>query len=151
MITSATPSDFETVKNITQTTIREIYPRYYPAGAVEMFCEYHSDESIAGDIAEGCVYLLKDDGFVGTVTVKGNHISRLFVLPGCQHKGYGRALLDFAEEKVLAESDSIELDASFPAKKIYIKRGYKEISYNIEDTGHGDYLCYDVMRKERSL
>ena len=149
MITPAAPSDFDTVKNITQTTIRSIYPMYYPAGAVEMFSEYHSDIRIAEDISAGCVYLLRDSDSVGTVTVTGNHIGRLFVLPEHQHKGYGKALLDFAEKMIFEKYDHIELDASLPAKRIYLMRGYTDREYRIEDTRRGDYLCYDIMVRYR--
>ena len=59
------------------------------------------------------------------------------------------ALLDFAEEKILEKFDHVQIDASFPAKRIYRKRGYKETEYNTVKTDNGDYLCYDVMRLER--
>lgn len=57
----AAADDFETVRQITQETIRAVYPAYYPAGAVDFFCRHHSDESISADIASGKVYLLCDD------------------------------------------------------------------------------------------
>ena len=145
-VIQATADDFETIKQITQTTIRAIYPRYYPAGAVDYFCRHHSDESIKADIASGKVYLLCDDEmYVGTVTVSRNGINRLFGLPEYQHRGYGRTLLDFAERKILTQYDTIRIDASFPAKQIYRKRGYRETEYHMIQTGNDDYLCYDVM------
>lgn len=61
-IERATERDFDAVKRITQTTIRKIYPKYYPAGAVNFFADHHSDESIARDIAGGKVYLLNIGG-----------------------------------------------------------------------------------------
>jgi hypothetical protein len=45
--------------------------------------------------------------------------------------------------------ECVQIDASFPAKRIYLKRGYKEIEYNIIKTDNGDCLCYDVMRLEK--
>lgn len=145
-IIQAIAGDFETVRQITQETIRAVYPRYYPAGAVDFFCRHHSDESIRADIASGKVYLLFDDETaIGTVTVSGNGINRLFVLPQYQHKGYGRALLDFAEQEILLQYDTVRIDASLPAKQIYRKRGYREIEYHMIRTENGDYLCYDVM------
>ena len=148
-LVKANISDLDDVRWITQTTIMAVYPKYYPAGAVEFFSKHHSDEKIKADIEAGYVYILEDEGKgVGTVTVSGNHINRLFVLPECQHKGYGRYMMDFAEEKIAKEHKTIELDASFPAKKIYLKRGYKEIEYNTIETDNGDKLCYDVMVKE---
>ena len=138
--------DFNRVREITQTTIKQVYPMYYPAGAVDFFLKHHSDEHIREDISVGKVYILKDaDAVVGTVTISEDSINRLFVLPEYQHKGYGRALLDFAEKKGLESFDHVQIDASFPAKRIYKLRGYKEIEYNIIETENGDYLCYDVM------
>ncbi|MBO4426761.1 MAG: GNAT family N-acetyltransferase [Clostridiales bacterium] len=148
-LVKANISDLDDIRWITQTTIMAVYPKYYPAGAVEFFSKHHSDEKIKADIEAGYVYILEDEGKgVGTVTVSGNHINRLFVLPECQHKGYGRYMMDFAEEKIAKEHKTIELDASFPAKRIYLKRGYKEIEYNTIETDNGDKLCYDVMVKE---
>lgn len=145
-ITQAGPTDLTEVTHITYTTIREVYPRYYPAGAVRDFLDYHSEESIRDDIAAGKVYLLSDgDSIVATVTINQNEIGRLYVLPQYQHKGYGRTLLDFAEQLVLAAYDSAVVDASFPAKSMYQKRGYQEIAYHTLLTEYGDYLCYDTM------
>ena len=150
-IVLARGDDFDTVSSITQKTIRQIYPMYYPAGAVDFFSKHHSEDHIRQDISEGKVYILNaDDAAVGTVTVSEDSINRLFVLPEYQHKGYGKALLDFAEEKVLESYDHVQLDASFPAKRIYKMRGYKETEYNMIETENGDYLCYDVMSLEES-
>ena len=149
-IIKADKDSFEDVKKITHITIMEIYPKYYPPGAVEFFLKHHSDESIVNDIEDGKVYLLIDDGdVVGTVTISENDINRLFVMPHYQHKRYGRTLLDFAEKEILKNYSFVEMDASLPAKRIYRKRGYKETAYNTVKTDNGDYLCYDVMRLER--
>lgn len=81
-IVLATEKDFDAVKRITQTTIKAIYPKYYPTGAVDFFIKHHSDKNISRDIADRKVYLLRVDGKdIGTVTVNGNEVDRLFVLP----------------------------------------------------------------------
>ena len=140
--------DFEYVKRITQTTIKAVYPKYYPAGAVQFFFDHHSDEKILEDIKANRVYLIEnEENEVGTVTICGNEINRLFVLTKYQHMGYGRALMDFAEKMISKETDTVVLDASLPAKKIYLLRGYKETAYNIIKTDNGDYLCFDVMER----
>ena len=149
-IRQATASDFEIIKKITQDTIHEVYPKYYPAGAVRFFSEHHADEKIMRDIDVGIVYLvITDDGeSAGTVTLTDNEVDRLFVLPEFQGKGYGRALLDFAEERISEKYDVIILHASLPAKNIYLKRGFREVDYLKIDTGYGDFLCADVMEKK---
>lgn len=68
-IIRAKESDFEIVKQITQNTIREVYPKYYPEGAVEFFSEHHSDERMMSDINSEIVYLniTEDNVPAGTV------------------------------------------------------------------------------------
>ena len=142
----ASIKDTKLVKHITQATIRAVYPHYYPEGAVDFFSAHHSDEKIISDIEQGRVYLIfHGEIAVGTVTVADNEINRLFVLQEYQGQGFGRALMDFAEKEIACRYDEIKLDDSLPAKVIYKKRGYEEISYNIIKTDNGDYLCYDEM------
>lgn len=142
-------SDLHSIKEIVHTNIRKIYPHYYPSGAVVFFLDHHNDENIRIDILNGCVYLQlnKEQQIVGTVTVRKNEICRLFVLPQYQGKGYGRSLLAFAENEIAKSYGEIVLDASFPAKSIYLKRGYRECGYRIIQANN-DYLCYDVMTKQ---
>lgn len=98
---------------------------------------------------QGRVFLCHDQKqfIVGTVTIKDNEILRLFVLPDYQGNGYGRELLDYAEKTISDNFSEIIIDASLPAKRIYLKCGYKEIEYNIIRTKSDDFLCYDVMAK----
>ena len=55
--------------------------------------------------------------------------------------------MNFAEEMISKEHDHIILDASLPAKQIYLKCGYVATKYNMIETENGDYLCFDVMEK----
>lgn len=149
-IVKATPCDLETVKRITVQTITSIYPHYYPCGAVEFFLNHHNDSNIQADIENGRVYLCCDNGkSVGTITIKDNEICRLFVLPDCQGNGYGRELLQFAERTISENHSTIILDASLPAKAIYLKIGYIPTEFHSIKTDNGDFLCYDVMIKQK--
>lgn len=148
-IVKATHENFAQVKHITHQTISQIYPHYYPAGAVAYFLAHHSDAGIAKDIAGGCVFLLMNNETpVGTVTINGNEINRLFVLPEYQRMGYGRQLLRFAEERIADTYAEIELHSSLPAKCIYLNRGYKFIEAHQITTENGDVLCYDLLKKK---
>lgn len=141
-------TQLESVKSITKETIQNVYPHYYAQGAVQFFLDHHNDASILDDIKNKRVYLLYlQDMPTGTVTLKNNEINRLFVLPAYQKKGLGRKLMDFSEQKLAQEYDTIRLDASLPAKAIYHKRGYMEIQSHSIYTKNGDVLCYDVMEK----
>lgn len=149
-IRQAVLTDLSTVKHIAESAISEIYPHYYPKGAVEFFLEHHSGKKISDDIKRNRVYLCLGtlQNAVGTVTVKGNEICRLFVLPAYQGRGFGREMLDFAERIIFERYANALLDASLPAKQIYLKRGYKEIQYNSILVSGNDFLCYDVMEKK---
>lgn len=147
-IRKAGPGDLPMVGFITRRTIQEIYPHYYPRGAVEFFLDWHQDKNILPDIEAGEVYLLFDGGMAaGTVTLHGDEITRLYVVPGLQGRGYGRALLDFAEKAIGERYGRIRLEASLPAAMIYWKRGYRVVDMLTEAEGHGDVLCWDVMEK----
>lgn len=148
-VVRACTTDVHRVKQLTEETIRAVYPRYYPSGAVQFFLDHHGEESIAADVENGLVYLCLDDDrkVVGTVTIRDHEICRLFVLPAEQGKGYGRELLQYAERIAAAQADCILLDASLPAKAIYLKKGYVSTAFHTIETSNGDYLCYDVMCK----
>lgn len=49
-IRQAVLADLSIVKNISEITISEIYPHYYPKGAVGFFLEHHREENILDDI-----------------------------------------------------------------------------------------------------
>lgn len=149
MIRKADVKENDAVTELVRKTIEAVYPKYYPAGAVDFFLAHHKTEKILADIEAGNVYVLEEDGvIVGTVTIDGNDIARLFVKPSEQGKGHGGRLLDFAENMIFGYSKTVRLDSSLPAKTIYIKRGYKEKEYCKILTDNGDYLCYDVMERE---
>ena len=109
-----------------------IWRNYYPKGAVDFFLAHHSEDNIMKDIERNRVFLCLDGSrnAVGTVTIKKNEISRLFVLPSYQGMGYGTEMLDFAEQAIFTQYSKIVLDASLPAKKIYQRRGYKDMEFN---------------------
>ena len=146
-IITAKSSDLGTVYDIAQSTIKAIYPHYYPAGAVEFFLAHHNREHISADIEAGRVSIAVSDGrAVGTVTVSGDSINRLFVLPDEQGNGFGGELLRFAEAEIAKSYGTARLDSSLPAKQIYLKKGYMVIDSRTIEAG-GDFLCYDIMIK----
>ena len=110
-IKQAVSSDLSTIKKISATTISEIYPHYYPKGAVDFFLAHHSEDNIMKDIERNRVFLCLDEyrNTVGTVTIKKNEICRLFVLPSCQG--------DMAQKCLILQNTENWI---MPAKTIYL-------------------------------
>ena len=144
----ADQADFSAVLALIQDTIRAIYPRYYPQGCVDYFLNWHSQERVSAAIDAGQVYILLDGGeLVGTGSQEGDRITRVFVLPERQGRGYGRYILDRLEEAVAADYDTVQLDASLPAVHLYERRGYHTVEHQSEETESGCVLVWDVMEK----
>ncbi len=149
-IIKASNKHFNITKEIVKNTIETIYPNYYPSGAVDFFLSHHSDDAIVKAIIDGSVYLIrKDDIFVGTGSIDGNGIHRLFVLPQYQGKGYGTAIMNELEEIIFSKESEIVVDASLPAYEMYVHRGYVPIEYHKIKTNNGHFLCYHVMKKTK--
>ncbi|MDE6133750.1 MAG: GNAT family N-acetyltransferase [Oscillospiraceae bacterium] len=150
MIRLAVPEERDAITELIRETVKTVYPKYYPPGAADFFIDLHKSEKIAADIEAGKIYVFEADGvIVGTVTINGDDIARLFVKPDSQGKGHGSRLLDFAENIIFGYSGTVRVHSSLPAKSMYIKRGYKEKEYFKILTDNGDYVCCDVMVLEK--
>ena len=100
----AKPEELQAVYDVVQHTIKTIYPKYYPMEVVDFFCEHHSEDAIEKDINNGYVSVLKIDGtIVATGCFVDNHITRVYVLPEHQKKGYGKKMFAFIKETFLHE------------------------------------------------
>ena len=145
----ATLQESESIYEMVQTTIKTGYPKYYPKEVVDFFCEHHSLENILRDIENGVVGVLIDnDRMVGTGCYQDNHITRVYVLPEFQGRGYGSFIMEQLEDIIAVEFDKVFLDASLPACHLYEKRGYQTIRHDRWDVENGVVLVYEIMEKE---
>lgn len=148
---SATIDNLEAVYNIVQNSIKETYPKYYPGEVVDFFCDLHSKENILKDIEEGLVGILTVDGkSVGTGCYKDNHITRVYVEPEYQGRGYGTYIMDNLEKCISDNFPTAVLDASLPACHLYEKRGYETIEHCKHPVNNGVVLVYEQMSKKLS-
>lgn len=144
----ASKEDAQEIFNVVQKTIREIYPKYYLSEIVDRFCEYHNISRIEEDIDAGKTYkLIVDDSIVGTGTIEGNHINRVYVLPEYQKKGYGSFIMSELEERIAQSFAKASIDASLPACRLYEKLGYKTIEHGTWDCEGGVIQVYEIMEK----
>lgn len=144
----ATEQDIEQIYMIVQDTIQAVYPLYYPKEVVDFFCELHCRERISEDIKNGVVGMLRDDDtIVGTGCYKENHITRVYVKPECQGKGYGSYIMQCLENEISLRYDTVFLDASLPASHLYERRGYQTVKHERWDVKNGRILVYEIMVK----
>lgn len=141
--------DLQAIVDVVQHTIKTIYPKYYPTEVVDFFCGLHSRSAIAKDIANGHVSVLKIDGtIVATGCSVEDHITRVYVLPEHQHKGYGTLIMDDIEARISDRYDKAYLDASLPAAALYEKRGFSAVKHECYPVENGVMLVYGIMEKE---
>ena len=144
----ATEQDVEQITALVQETIKTIYPKYYPKEVVDFFSELHCFETIRKDVDDGRVGILKaDNEIVGTGCYKENHITRVYVKPSAQKRGYGNYIMDCLENEIALQYDAVNLDASLPAWCLYEKRGYKTVKHERWNVANGVVLVYEVMEK----
>ena len=140
------------VAEIVEKTIKAVYPHYYPYGAVKFFLDLHQEDRIREAAGREEIYFAIVQGeIVGTGSIRGNEICRLFILPEYQGKGYGSRMMDLLEDMVFRQYQVIHIDASFPAESMYLKRGYRIETYEKIETESGDYLCYHTMEKNKDF
>lgn len=145
---SGRTEDVEYIYRIVQDTIRNVYPKYYLPEIVDMFCEFHNEKNIREDIARGSVYvLLENEEMIGTGTVKENHITRVYVLPEHQGKGFGTYIMNRLEDEIKKKYSKAEIDASLPACTMYYNRGYRTISHGVWECANSVIQVYEIMEK----
>lgn len=97
----------------------------------------------------GYVGVLKVDGkIIATGCFVDNHITRVYVLPEHQKKGYGTYIVKSIEEQIGAKYDKAYLDASLPAAALYGKLGFSTIKHERHLLENEVILAYEVMEKE---
>ena len=141
--------DAQQVYALVQGTIKEVYPKYYLKEIVDMFCEFHSRENIIKDIDAGNTYILvENEKIIGTGTKNGNHITRVYVLPQYQRRGYGTFIMNQLEEMIKEKYDYVDIDASLPACRLYFHLGYQTVDHGIWECQNGVIQVYEIMKKQ---
>ena len=142
-------NDLVDVKSLVHRTIDVCYSSVYCAEAVQFFKDWHHDEKILKNAKEGYTIVLNEDGrMVGTGTIVGDEVMRVFVDPVFQKCGFGKLIMSELEERALSLGIVvIKLDASIPAKKFYDSLGYVTLEETSLEVGNNKRLDYFKMQK----
>lgn len=137
------------IYNVLHTSIKTIYPKYYPKEVVDFFCRHHSKEHILEGIASGNMGVLAyGNAIVGTGCFDSNHITGVYVLPSYQKQGCGSYIMSCLEHEIAKKHDIAILDASLPAACLYEHRGYKTVGHGIYELENDVKLVYEIMEKK---
>lgn len=146
---TATYEMADSIYNILHTTIRAIYPKYYPREVVDFFLRHHSKQHILEGISSGNMgALIEGNMIVGTGCFDKNHITGLYVLPDYQGRGCGSFILDCLENEIKKSYEISTLDASLPAVFLYEHRGYTTVGHGIYELENDVKLVYEIMEKK---
>ena len=146
---TATVEMADAIHHILHTTIRTVYPKYYPEEVADFFCQHHNKEHILNGIASENMGVLVYDGvIVGTGCYDGNHITGIYVLPSYQKQGCGSYIMNCLETKISKKHDVAVLDASLSAVHLYEHRGYKTVGHGIYELENDVKLVYEIMEKK---
>ena len=104
---TATTEMADGIRDVLHTTIKTVYPRFYPKEVVDFFCNHHSREHVLEGIASGNMGVLMDeDVIIGTGCYYENHITGVYVLPKYQNKGCGTMIIDHLETEIAKNYDT---------------------------------------------
>lgn len=142
-------TDLAAVKGLVDKTIDICYPGIYCAEAVQFFKDWHTEEKILQNAADGFTIVLEQNGrIVGTGTIVADEIARVFVNPEFQKHGFGKLIMDKLEGKALSTSAGIvKLDASIPSKKFYDLLGYITLEKTFIEVKNNKRLDFYKMQK----
>jgi GNAT superfamily N-acetyltransferase len=144
-------ADLAEVKNLIDRTIDACYRGVYCIEAVQFFKDWHCSDNILTDAAAGRTVVAEQDRqVIGTGTIVGNEIKRVFVEPGFQNRGFGKRIMRALEKHAISTGiDVIKLDASLPSKKFYDLLDYITLEKTFRDVENNKHL--DFYRMEKRL
>jgi GNAT superfamily N-acetyltransferase len=142
-------TDLDAVKGLVDETIDICYTGIYCAEAVQFFKDWHTEDKILQNAAEGFTIVLEQSGrIVGTGTIVADEIARVFVNPEFQKRGFGKLIMDKLEGKALSTGAGIvKLDASIPSKKFYDLLGYITLEKTFIEVENNKRLDFYKMQK----
>ncbi len=142
-------SDLESVKDLIHRTIDVCYNGFYLEEIMHYFDMYNWDGNILKVARDGHIVVAEMQGrIVGTGSIIGDTILRIFVDPAYQERGLGRMIVNELERQAAAKgAEIVRLRALTNAKKFYESLGYLSIAKGFVEVDNGRHLEYLEMVK----
>jgi len=165
-IVPTTPADYPTIQRLAHTIWPPTFADILSPEQIDYMLDLmYSIEAISRQVAEGQVFHLlypveapTTAGPVGYLSHQIDYlpgvakIHKIYLLPGVQGRGYGRALIEYAEKIARrAGQRRLRLDVNYhnPAIAFYEHLGFNKLDRHDTDIGNG-YLMED-WRMEKPL
>jgi GNAT superfamily N-acetyltransferase len=119
-------TDLQSVYELVQNTIQISYADVYPPEAIEFFKNYHNAENILKDLNQGYIVVIESGGqILGTGTLLGTNIRRVFIDPQHQRQGIGKIIANKLERKARSEGlEKLDLSASLKSLRFWEVMGF---------------------------
>jgi len=143
------PSVYKLIHNAIDVSYNGVYSRE----AIEFFKNYHSKEHILNDAITGYTIVAEyDSKILGTGTLFGTNIRRVFVDPSHQHKGVGKLLVqDLGGKASLEQLTTIDLEASLVSRRFWGSLGFVVQREDYVTVRNSQKLVYYKMFKTLSF
>ncbi len=144
--------DVEALQKLIYNTINESYKGFYGPHSIRYFKEYHSRSKILADAGEGYTVVVElNERIVGTGTVCGTNVRRVFISPSFQGRGLGRMVMEALENSALSHGlYNLDLHASLPSQAFYQHLGYRISEDAFIQVSDDERLDYFYMEKALS-
>lgn len=142
-------ADLQSVYELVQNTIQVSYAGVYPPEAIVFFLDYHSTENILNDLNAGYIIFIESGGqILGTGTLLGTNVRRVFINPEYQRQGIGKIIADKLERKAGWEGlEKLDLSASLKSRRFWEAMGYFSAGEFSLPVGNDQKLVYYEMVK----
>lgn len=143
-------ADLEGVKELISRTIDVCYNGFYLKEVMDYFDMYNWDGNILKAARDGYIIVAETQGrIVGTGSVIGNVILRVFVDPMHQKRGLGKMIMNELESLAAANGVKVvQLRALANAKKFYESLGFSTVDKGLVEVDNDRYLEYYQMEKK---
>ena len=141
--------DLESVYELVQNTMDISYRADYSEEALRLFKIFHSRRIILENAANYHVLVALIAGeVVGTGTLQGAHIRRVFVSPQHQGRGIGKLIAAELEKKALARDISkLDLAAAVGSRTFWESQGYSVDEERFAPSDRERIIRYYTMSK----
>lgn len=136
IVRPARPEDAEGISRVVVKTLRETNAKDYSQEVIARVEQSFSPSAVSDLLVQRLVFVaVNDDAVIGTASLDGRVVRTVFIEPGWQGRGVGRALMIEVERAALDRGvATLAVPSSVTAEPFYAKLGF----ISVRDSYHGE-------------